>query len=105
MSTRLHVRAHDGNAMLGRIVAALGQHEVDHFSYSVGREQQATAVIGVRGGSWQVDRVAARVLRLVGVLEVVVDPPAPAPAPAPRSEPEAEEQLEARHPSGPLPRP
>lgn len=73
--TTLRVRAVDGNAMLGRLAAVLGQHHVDHFSYDATPDGQAHVVIGVLGDDWQVTRVTARVQRLVGVLDVTVGTP------------------------------
>ena len=73
-STRLRARAVDGNAMLSRIASILGPFDVDHFEYVVGAESDVVVVIGVRGDAWQVRRVAAKVDRLIGVHEVVIDP-------------------------------
>ena len=72
-STRLRARAVDGNAMLSRITSILGPFDIDHFEYVVGPESDAVVVIGVRGDAWQVQRVAAKVDRLIGVHEVVID--------------------------------
>lgn len=70
-STRLHVTARHENAMLTRMTSLFGQHDVDHFSYTVAADGRAHAVVGVCGNRWQVDRVAARLARVIGVLEVV----------------------------------
>jgi hypothetical protein len=69
-SVRLLVTAVHGNAMLTRLTALLGQHDIDHFSYTVAPDDRAHVVVGVRGDAWQVDRVAARLARIVGVLDV-----------------------------------
>jgi hypothetical protein len=71
-ATTLRVSAVDGNAMLGRLTAVLGTHQVEHFSYDATPEGRADVVISVLGDAWQVDRVAARVRRLVGVVDVTV---------------------------------
>ena len=72
-STRLHVTAVHENAMLTRLTSRLGQHDVDHFSYRTTADGLAHAVVGVRGGDWQVNRVAARLARTVGVVDVLVE--------------------------------
>jgi hypothetical protein len=72
-SARVQARAVDGNAMLTRITSVLGPFSIAHFSYVVGPDDDAVVVIGVRGDARQVQRVAAKVTRLIGVHEVVVD--------------------------------
>ena len=72
-STTVQVTAVHENAMLTRIAALLGQHDVDHFSYRLTADGRAHAVVGVRGDAWQVTRVAARLARVVGVLDVLVE--------------------------------
>jgi hypothetical protein len=72
-SVRLRARAVDGNAMLPRIASVLGPFSIDHFEYVVGAGDDVAVVIGVRGGAWQVERVAAKINRLIGVHEVVID--------------------------------
>jgi sorbitol-specific phosphotransferase system component IIBC len=66
----LEVTAQHGNAMLSRITAMLGSHDVDQFSYRVVDGDRVQVVIHVRGGEAQGRRVATRVRRLVGVLDV-----------------------------------
>jgi len=73
-STRLRARAVDGNAMLSRITSILGPFSIDHFEYVVGADADAVVVIGVRGDAWQAERVLAKINRLIGVHEVVIDP-------------------------------
>ena len=72
-STRLRARAVDGNAMLTRLASVLGPFSIDHFEYVVGAGGDVAVVIGVRGDTWQVARVAAKINRLIGVHEVVID--------------------------------
>jgi len=72
-STRLRARAVDGNAMLTRLASVLGPFSIDHFEYVVGPGEDVLVVIGVRGDAWQVERVAAKVNRLIGVLDVAID--------------------------------
>ena len=72
-STRLRVRAVDGNAMLTRITSVLGPFGIDHFEYVVGPDDDVLVAIGVLGDAWQAQRVAAKVNRLIGVHEVVID--------------------------------
>jgi len=76
-STRLLARAVDGNAMLTRIASVLGPFPIDHFEYVVGPDDDVVVLIGVRGDAWQVERVAAKVTRLIGVHDVVIDGPGP----------------------------
>lgn len=71
---RLHVLALHENAMLTRLTALMGQHDVDSFTYAVDGGGRVRAVVGVRGSSWQVSRVAARLRRVIGVLDVLVEP-------------------------------
>jgi hypothetical protein len=73
MSTRLRVTAVHENAMLTRLTALLGQHDVDQFSYLTTADGCAQVVVGVCGDDWQVRRVAARLDRTVGVLDVRVE--------------------------------
>ncbi|WP_345527112.1 hypothetical protein [Nocardioides endophyticus] len=75
-STRVRARAVDGNAMLTRITSILGPFSIDRFEYVVGPEADALVEIGVRGDAWQVERVAAKINRLIGVRDVVIDPAA-----------------------------
>ena len=72
-STRLRARAVDGNAMLTRLASVLGPFSIDHFEYVVGPDDDVLVAIGVRGDAWQVERVAAKVNRLIGVLDVAID--------------------------------
>jgi hypothetical protein len=72
-STRLRARAVDGNAMLTRIASVLGPFSVDHFEYVVGPGDAVQVVVGVRGDTRQVARVAAKINRLIGVHDVVID--------------------------------
>ena len=73
-STRLRARAVDGNAMLTRITSILGPFSIDRFEYVVGPDDDVLVEIGVLGDAWQAARVAAKVNRLIGVHEVVIDP-------------------------------
>jgi hypothetical protein len=72
-STRLRARAVDGNAMLTRITSILGPFSIDRFEYVVGPDEDVQVEIGVRGDAWQARRVAAKINRLIGVHEVVID--------------------------------
>ena len=72
-SVRLRARAVHGNAMLSRLTSVLGPFSVDHFEYVVGAGDDVLVVIGVAGDAWQVERVAAKINRLIGVHEVVID--------------------------------
>ncbi len=71
---RVHVTGLHGNGMLTRLTALLGQHDVDEFTYRLSGDGRARAVVGVRGDAWQVARVRARLGRVVGVLDVLVEP-------------------------------
>jgi hypothetical protein len=70
MTGRLEVTAVHRNALLGRLTALLGPHDVTGFSYRTDPDGHAHVVVDVRGGDWQVDRVAAKLRRVVDVLEV-----------------------------------
>jgi hypothetical protein len=71
--TILRARAVDGNAMLTRLASVLGPFSIGHFEYVVGSGDDVLVVIGVRGDQWQVERVAAKINRLIGVHDVVID--------------------------------
>ncbi|GAA1757611.1 hypothetical protein GCM10009795_000040 [Nocardioides hankookensis] len=71
--TILRARAVDGNAMLTRLASVLGPFSIGHFEYVVGSGDDVLVVIGVRGDAWQVQRVAAKIDRLIGVHDVVVE--------------------------------
>jgi hypothetical protein len=73
-STRLLARAVDGNAMLTRITSILGPFNIDRFEYVVGPDADVLVEIGVRGDARQAQRVAAKINRLIGVRDVVIDP-------------------------------
>jgi hypothetical protein len=73
-STRLRARAVDGNAMLTRITSILGPFSIERFEYVVGPDADVLVEIGVRGDAWQAARVAAKIDRLIGVHDVVIDP-------------------------------
>jgi hypothetical protein len=67
---RLDVVAVHGNAMLTRLTALLGPHPIGAFAYRAGTDGLARVVVEVGGGDRQADRVAARLRRVVGVLDV-----------------------------------
>ena len=71
--TILRARAVDGNAMLTRLASVLGPFSIGHFEYVVGAGDDVVVVIGVRGDAWQVQRVAAKIDRLIGVHDVVIE--------------------------------
>ncbi|MBZ5739150.1 hypothetical protein [Nocardioides mangrovi] len=70
MTRRLHVTAVHRNALLGRLTALLGPHDVSGFSYRTVPDGRAHVVVDVEGDDWQVDRVAAKLTRVVDVVEV-----------------------------------
>jgi hypothetical protein len=72
-SQRLQVTVRHENAMLSRLATTLGLHDVDHFSYRARDDGRALVVVDVCGGEWQVQRAAARIGRVIGVLDVVVE--------------------------------
>ncbi len=59
--------------MLTRIASVLGPFGIDRFEYVVGPDDDVLVEIGVLGDAWQAARVAAKVNRLIGVREVVID--------------------------------
>jgi hypothetical protein len=60
--------------MLPRLTSVLGPFTIDRFEYVVGAGSAAHVVISVIGGARQAERVAAKLTRLIGVHDVVVDP-------------------------------
>ena len=71
--TTVRVTAVHEPAMVSRLAALLGPHAVDRFSYGCGADGIARAVLCVLGDRWQAERVAAKLRRVIGVLEVVVE--------------------------------
>ena len=71
-SVRLHVTALHENVMLARITTVIALYDIDQFSYRSDADGRAEAVVSVRDPR-QVERVAAKINRLVGVLDVLVE--------------------------------
>lgn len=60
------------DALLGRLAVSLNTHEIARFSYVVEPGgTHANVVVQVRGERWDVERVANRLRRVVGVTSVV----------------------------------
>ena len=69
---RLAATAVHQDALLGRLAVLLNTHKVTRFSYDLEPGGvHATIAVQVRGGRWDVERVAHRLRRVVGVLSVV----------------------------------
>lgn len=74
MTGRLHVTAVHRNALLGRLTALLGPFDVTGFSYRIDPDDpqgRAHVVVDVAGGDWHVERVAAKLGRVVDVVDIV----------------------------------
>jgi (p)ppGpp synthase/HD superfamily hydrolase len=71
-SVRLHVTALHENAMLARITTVIALYDIDQFSYRTEPDGRAEAIVGVRDAR-QVERVASKINRVVGVLHVQVE--------------------------------
>lgn len=60
------------DALLGRLAVSLNTHEIARFSYVVEPGgTRANVVVQVRGDRWDVERVANRLRRVIGVTSVV----------------------------------
>jgi hypothetical protein len=70
MPRTLHLTALDGNALLTRIAAQLGHHDVAHFDFRSEADGTARVVLGLRDPDAKVDLLARRLERLVSVLDV-----------------------------------
>lgn len=73
MSGRLEVTAVHRNALLGRLAALLGPFDIRGFAYRTTSDGRAHVVVDVEGDTWQVDRVAAKLRRVVDVIAVDAD--------------------------------
>jgi hypothetical protein len=69
----LHVTVSHEKAMLSRITTVLSLYDVAHFTYRATTDGCAQAVISVGGTVWDARRVAAKIARLIGVLDVRAD--------------------------------
>ncbi|MGH3356406.1 MAG: hypothetical protein ACRDOJ_10960 [Nocardioidaceae bacterium] len=68
-STRLEASVRHADGMLGRLAAVLITHPVSRFDYRV-QGPTATLTVVVEDTGWHAQRVAARLRRVVGVLDV-----------------------------------
>lgn len=73
-STQVRATAVHGNAMLSRLTAQIGQHDINSFSYSMIDDEYVEVLVGVQGDQWQVNRVVSRLRRIIGVIDAVVEP-------------------------------
>ncbi|MBM6404535.1 hypothetical protein JQN72_09815 [Phycicoccus sp. CSK15P-2] len=69
----LRVRCATSDGMLTRLAATLGPHPVDHLTYDAAPDGRVEAVVGLTADAWQQRRVAAKLRRLVGVVDVVAE--------------------------------
>ena len=70
MPGTLHLAALDGNALLTRIAAQLGHHDVASFDYRSDADGTVSVVLGLRDPDAKVQLLARRLRRLVSVLDV-----------------------------------
>jgi hypothetical protein len=70
---RLTVSALDRDALLGRLTALMNTHDVTDFGYRLQPDRvHARVEVVVKGDQRQIDRVANKVRRVIGVLDVQV---------------------------------
>ncbi len=70
---RLVVSALDRGALLGRLTALMNTHDVTDFSYRLQPDSaHARVEVLVRGDQWQINRVAQKLRRVIGVMDVQV---------------------------------
>lgn len=72
-SALIQVDAVHHQGLVGRLAVLLNAHAVDEFHYDVSSDGSARLLVRVTGGTWQQDRVAARLRRVVGVVGVRVE--------------------------------
>jgi len=70
MTRTLHLTAVDGNALLTRIAAQLGHHDIASFDYRADGDGTARVALGLRDPDAKVELLARRLERLVSVLDV-----------------------------------
>lgn len=68
---RLTVHAVDRDALLGRLTALMNTHDVTDFCYRLQPDRlHARVEVLVEGGPWHINRVASKLRRVIGVIDV-----------------------------------
>ncbi|HSK25777.1 MAG TPA: hypothetical protein VK894_02575 [Jiangellales bacterium] len=76
-------RAVHAPGLLARIAVVVNPYAVTGLDYRVAADGAAAVTLTVAGGSWEADRVAARLRRVIGVTAVVLGVAAADGAPEP----------------------